>query len=188
MNQKLFIIIHSSDVLSSKIYDQLKSINSYHKSENFPQALTGMYVGYHRLITGGRNYQCRFDGEVGAHDNKQNKEGVSYNTISLGIAWGGDGDLELPSPSARAMLQKQIWAWQATYLIPDANVLYHHSHNTLKTCPGSLFTVDYLRGLLEHKSPEQIAKQYQIENLSEQVSLLQKVVNLFRWLLASKGG
>lgn len=139
MNRPQYILIHCSDDSYTNCFDQLNKINIYHRDERgFPISSLGYWVGYHRLITGDKNYQCRLDTDVGAHCN-QGYDGKtvyapgtyddtkikSMNFQSLGICWGGDGDIQFPTPIQYGLLQKQIWEWQDKWKIPNENVLFH---------------------------------------------------------------
>lgn len=163
--------------------DQFNAVNEYHKSEGFPLSSLGYFVGYQRMITGGKNYQARVDSEMGAHTN-QVENGVSINCLSLGICFGGDGDIEYPQAADYDLLQKQIWAWQDMYGIPNDRVKYHRFFNTAKTCPGSLLGDDWMKHLLDRapiaKPADQEAKQVAI--LTQQISWLQQLIALMRQL------
>lgn len=114
----------------------------------------GLFVGYHRLITGDKNYQCRLDTDVGAHCN-QKEGGVSVNFQSLGVCIGFDGDIEFPLATHYQMLQQQVWDWQDVYHIPNENIRFHRYYAYVegKTCPGSLMTDQWLKYLLHRPLP-----------------------------------
>lgn len=174
MNHPDKIIVHGTDVSYQKLKNQLNSVNQYHKSKGFPLSRLNYWVGYHRLITGGKNYICKYDTEEGAHT-------LGQNLQSLGVCVGFDGDIEYPHPDDYALLQKQVWAWQDMYSIPDSQVYFHRQFNNLKTCPGSLLGVEWLEELLRRtprlKPEEQEEKQKEI--LRQKISLLQKIINLY---------
>jgi hypothetical protein len=149
INNPKYIIFHTSDVSYGISNNQYFSINTYHRDvRQFPVSSLGIYVGYHRLITGGKNIQCRLDTDEGAHCN-QVKDGVSMNFQSLGVCIGFDGDVEYPTQADAIMLRDQIWAWQEKYNIPIDRVLFHRDFATNKTCPGKLITRDWLYQLLK---------------------------------------
>ena len=174
MNNLDKIIIHGTDVSWQKLRDQFSSVNQFHKLRDFPLSRLGFWVGYHRLITGGKNYKCKYDSEEGAHT-------IGQNFTSLGVSVGFDGDIEYPHPDDYVLLQKQVWAWQDMYQIPDSQVFFHRSFNTLKTCPGSLLGVEWMAELLRRtprlKPEEQEEKQKEI--LRQKISLLEKIINLY---------
>ena len=199
-NQIKYIVIHCSDVSERSIFDQLKSINEYHRDvKMFPKSSLNYWVGYHYLITGNTIYQCRADGDVGSHCN-QGYDGIkvyppgsglalSMNYQSCGICWGGDGDIEFPSPKHYELLQKKVWEVQDKYKIPNERVFFHRKFSISKTCPGSLITDQWLKDLLTRPKviPETpktdsclsviIEKDKQISRLQE---LVQSIINFFR--------
>lgn len=146
-NKPIYILIHCSDISEKTHPDQFREIDIYHKQRGFPISFLGYYVGYHRLITGGKNYYCRHDEDEGAHCN-QVVDGLSMNFQSLGVCWAGDGDTEMPSEIHYKLLQEQVWAWQDKYSIPNKNVRFHRDYATWKTCPGGLITRAWLETLL----------------------------------------
>ncbi len=160
MNNPKYIIVHCSDVSYKTSSDQYASINKYHKDERgFPVSKSGQYVGYHSLITGGKNWRPRQDDEMGAHCN-QEYDGVNIfptgtgkaqtmNLQSLGVCVGFDGDVELPTQADAVMLRDQIWAWQDKYGIATKDVRFHRDFATGKTCPGSLVTRAWLEQLIK---------------------------------------
>lgn len=181
MNEPKYIIIHCSDVSRLAASDQFKSIDNYHKGQYFPISSLGYYVGYHSLITGGKNYKCRLDSDVGAHCNQQ-IEGKSLNFQSLGVCIGFDGDVEYPDGTQYKLLQDQVWTWQKQYNIPNDRVKLHREFATSKTCPGSLITKEWLAGLLAYPQPvtkpvEQCIKQENIIKEQEsKISILQSII------------
>lgn len=183
MNTPKYIVIHSTDVSWKKNPDQFLAVNSYHQSEAFPKSSLGYFVGYHRLITGGKNYKARQDFEGGAHTN-QVVDGLSMNVQSLGICFGGDGDIEYPNPADYDLLQKQVWSWQDAYKIPNDKVFFHRHFNTAKTCPGSLLGDEWMRNLLARtpapKPEDQEEKQKAI--LMQKISWLQQLIALYQQL------
>lgn len=124
-NNPKYILIHCSDISYKKVPNQFHSININHRDvRNFNMSSLGWNVGYHRLITGGRNYRCRVDEEYGNHCNTI-IDGLSMNFQSLGICWAGDGDIELPTLVDYNLIQKQVLEWQDIHKIPDKNVYFH---------------------------------------------------------------
>lgn len=173
VNKPKYIVVHCSDTSEKKLFNQLSSIDSYHKSQTFPKGSLGHYVGYHYLVTGNKLYQCRLDTDEGAHCN-QVVGGKSMNVQSLGICWGGDGDIEYPNPTHYALLKAKIQELQDKYKIPNDKVLYHRHFNKSKTCPGVLLTDDYLKAILRRDNSDLMA----------QISTLQKLVDSLKRLLS----
>jgi len=158
INTPRLILIHSTDYPRRIIANQFNSCNEWHKARDFPLSLLGNYIGYHRLITGEKNYQAREDNEVGAHCNKV-YQGKSVNFQSLGVCIGFDGDIEPVTDIEYNLLQKQVWEWQDKYNIPNNRVVFHRFFVKEKTCPGSLLNDAWLaRLLLRPIEPTEVAK------------------------------
>lgn len=193
-NNPKYIVVHCSDVSNRDIFDQFNVINQSHK-ERFNQiSILGDWVGYHRLITGDKNYKCKEDWEEGCHTN-QTVDGISMNLQSLGICIGFDGDVEYPTQKQYDLAKDQILSWMALYSIPRANVKMHRFYNTAKTCPGSLITQDWIDKIttytinLPPKPPEQTEKQQDLINTQQDslklqiIDLAQKVISLLKQLI-----
>jgi len=151
-NTPKMILIHCTDASYKSIPDQFIPCNGWHKDRDFPLSSLGYYIGYHRLITGEKNYQARLDTDVGAHCN-QTVNGLSVNFQSLAVCIGFDGDIEMPTSMQYALTQKQIWDWQDQYHIPNDQVFFHRHFNTEKSCPGSLLSDAWLTTLLTRPTP-----------------------------------
>lgn len=180
VNNPKYIIIHCTDVSQKTIWDQLDSVNKYHKGLGFTFSSLGFYVGYHRLITGGKNYKCKEDNEEGCHTN-QSENGISINFQSLGICVGFDGDVEFPDPIHMKLLKEQVLAWQKQYNIPNICVKFHRYFNLMKTCPGGLIKQSWLDALLEPIEPTskpatQQTKQDALINIQDQLNVVQKAI------------
>lgn len=151
-NTARYIVIHCTDYSYRKMFDQFVACNGWHKDRDFPISSKGLYIGYHRLITGDLNYQTRADDEEGAHCN-QRVNGVSMNFQSLGVCVGFDGDIEQMTPKQYELLQKQVWEWQDKYNITNDRVKLHRDYATDKTCPGKLITDEWLKNFLQRPLP-----------------------------------
>lgn len=189
-NSPKYILVHCTDYSYSQLFDQRKACEGWHKDRDFPVSSLGSQVGYHVLITGDINYQCRLDEDEGAHCNTV-VNGLSMNYQSLGIAIGFDGDIEMPTATQYALLQKQVWAWQDKYNIPNDKVYYHRAFSPSKTCPGSLLDDKWLKTLLTRPKPVItpskpletmcIAQEEEIKKLKEQLSWFDRIVSaIFR--------
>lgn len=193
---KKYIVIHDSAVSEKKIFDQFESINAYHRDiRGFPVSSLGIYVGYHALVTGGKNYLCRVDDEIGSHCNQEfdgvniypvnTGKALSMNIQSLGVCVGMDGDHEVPTSEHYQLLQKQVWDWQDKYQISNDKVFFHRKFNTGKTCPGNMIDQIWLDKLLE-RSPIPTAPctdvKVELETEKQKVSNLQSLINsLIAW-------
>jgi len=147
VNIPTYILVHCTDYPMSKMENQLKACDGWHKDRGFPKSSLNWYVGYHRLITGGENHQTRLDNDEGAHCN-QVVDGKSMNIQSLAVCMGFDGDVEMPAQYQVDLLREQIWAWQDKYGVPDARVKFHRFFAKDKSCPGKLLTEDWLAKLI----------------------------------------
>ncbi len=177
MNKPTKIIVHSTDVSWTKNRDQFHAVDQYHHSRGFPESRSGSFVGYHSLITGGKNYRPKLDSEEGAHT-------IGQNLTSLGVAVGFDGDVEYPHPEDYALLKRQVQNWQDSYLIPNEEVHFHREFNPQKTCPGALLGKEWMGELLKRetvgKPEDQEEKQRAI--LMQKISLLKKLIDLYTQL------
>ena len=146
-NNVKWIIIHGTDYAKSVLPDQFIACNGWHKDRRFPVSSLGYFTGYHRLITGRKNYQARLDTDEGSHCNQQ-VNGISLNFQSLGVCVGFDGDIEQMDVVEYDLLQKQVWAWQDQYGITNEYVKFHRFFSPQKTCAGSLLGDTWLKTLL----------------------------------------
>lgn len=180
VNKPKYIIIHCTDVSQKDAWDQFDSVNRYHKGLGFTRSNSGLYVGYHRLITGGRNYKCKEDDEEGCHTN-QSENGQSINFQSLGVCVGFDGDVEFPSPEHMKLLKEQVKLWQEQHNIPNIFVKFHRYFNLYKTCPGGLIKQNWLDSILEPSEPtykpeSQQKKQDALINIQNQLNWIEKAI------------
>lgn len=196
-NVPKYHVTHCSDVSYAANKDQFNSINTYHRDEReFPKSSLGFFVGYHNLFTGGKQYKCREDWEVGAHCN-QGYDGVtvyppgtpgklSMNYQSLGDCIGFDGDIEMPPLIELGLFQKRLWEVQDKY--PNIIFEFHRDFATGKTCPGSLITPKWLTDLLVRPStviPPKPVEKMCVAQEKEIVELKKKLVwyeEIFKWI------
>lgn len=161
VNIPKYIVIHCTDVSYKVNSDQFKSTNDYHRDvREFPISSLGFYVGYQYLYTGGREYICRKESDVGAHCN-QGFDGttvyepgtpgkLSMNYQSIGLCCGFDGDIEKMPDAEYKLLQNRVWDIQNRYGINQ--VFFHRHFATSKTCPGGLINDQWLSALLKRPS------------------------------------
>lgn len=146
-NNPRYILVHCTDTPYKKGVSQFHAVNEYHKSGHpqspFPISSIGYHGGYHKIITNGFSLRYRVDSDPGAHCNSV-VDGVSMNYQSLSLAIGFDGDREYPPALETQLAVQDIKDWQKKYSIPNDRVLFHRDFNTLKTCPGSLITREWL--------------------------------------------
>ena len=177
-NNPLYIIVHCSDVPKSN-KQQFWSINRYHKSLGFPVSTLGHHGGYQILVNGGKEYRYREDYEIGAHCNTP-VNGTSMNLQSLGLCWGGDGDIEFPDDKDVELMRARIQKWQAKYNIPSERVFIepHRHWNDQKTCYGSLLADDWALQLVKPtpKPPSEEEKREELLKLRR--TLLDQLLDL----------
>lgn len=198
-NNPRYIVIHCSDVSEKTQWDQFSSINTYHRDvRGFPRSSAGLFVGYHYLITGGKEYKCKEDWEEGAHCN-QIVDGVSMNFQSVGVCVGFDGDVEFPSPEHMTLLKKRVRALQQRYGITNDRVKFHRDFQPAKTCPGSLVTRAWYDAYVSNdsvpptipiepspKPKSEVQKQEEIRKIQAQVPLLRQLVDALVKLLTAR--
>lgn len=202
-NVPKYYLIHCTDVSYTKNKDQFQATNNYHRDvRQFyeSEVYKGNFVGYHRLFTGGKEYKCKEDWEVGCHCNQgydgvkvyppgtQGKLSVNYQSIGGCVAF--DGDIEEMPLIEKGLLQKHIWEMQDKYQILDKNVLFHRFFTGIsKTCPGSLLDEQWLATLLirpvETPIPPKpidrtcVAQEAEIKQLKERLKWYEIVLNFF---------
>lgn len=73
---------------------------------------------------------------------------LGQNRTSLGFCFVGNYDLTLPAEKLLKTGAKLIRLWMKLYNIPKDRVYKHHDFADYKTCPGTRFSIDALRGFL----------------------------------------
>ena len=195
-NNPKYILVHCSDIDSKLVADQFTGVNRTHRDErNFNTSSLGFNVGYHVFVTGGVAYRARVDTEYGNHCNNL-VDGLSMNFQSLGICFGIDGDIELPSQGMVNLARAQILEWQRLYNIPNERVLFHRDFSKTKSCPGSLISRGWLEeNILEMPKPPVVEVKEEIkeevkeevkEKITDKKSLWTKILNVIKLLLCIK--
>lgn len=191
-NNPRWIILHCTDYSYRLMKDQFLACNGWHRDRDFSVSSLGYYVGYQRLITGGKNNQARLDTDEGCHTN-QVVDGVSMNIQSLAVCVGFDGDLEFPLPEDYALLQKQVWDWMDQYMIPPSKIKFHRHFAVGKTCPGSLITDQWLSDLLKRPLPVPPPESVKlneclatVDTQKKQITLLQSIIESIKNFLNKK--
>lgn len=180
VNNPKYIIVHCTDIPKANT-TQFFQINAYHRDfREFPKSSLCYHGGYHILVNGGKEYRYMEDWEVGSHCNSV-IDGESMNFKSLGLGWGGDGDIEFPDDTDLELIKARLKKWQEKYDIPNERVFIgpHRRWTPTKTCYGSLLADDWAFLLLNPpaKSAEILTKQAQIEMYEN------KLINLLRELI-----
>lgn len=176
INTPRYIIVHCSDCPTTSIPDQFLAINSWHKDRDFPLSSLGYYGGYHKLVSNGKVYRYREDNEEGAHCNEV-VNGQSINFQSIGICWGGDGDIEIPNPADMQLLRNEVQYYMKLYNIPLENIFPHRHFKKTKTCPGSLLSDEWVTNL---GKPKDIEQQTKADMICIKRSLIQELINALK--------
>lgn len=175
------IIVHCSDVSYRVQPDQFNSINSYHRDvREFPKSSLGFFVGYHYLYTGGKEYVCKLETDIGAHCNQQ-VDGKSLNYQSIGLCLGFDGDIEYPPAKEEELLKKRLLDLMKRYNIKRKDVEFHRAYATDKTCPGSLITDKWLDDILAEPIATPIVKPIENSCYQEKETIKLQQQKLSMW-------
>ena len=166
MNKKLLIIHHSS-VSRETQPAQFYAINRYHREKWGMKSSLGYYHGYtHYMGTNGVITQTRSLDEEGIHTKGHNKSG------NIGICLAGNFSMELPNDKQIESLKKFI-ADNINY-----EIMFHNELGTT-TCPGTLFTRDYLDKVVLGKKPKLLkADKEKQELITRYNSLLSRLKEL----------
>jgi hypothetical protein len=176
-----YIVIHHSAFQSKA--NQLQGINNYHKAKWNMKSTLGWYVGYNYLIdVDGKTINTRAIGE-------ETMAQVGHNLDSISICLAGDFNRNLPSKAQKRSLRTLMAILEKQY--PEAEPKLHRDVQANRTCPGRLFTTDYLdviiRGLFVEADDEDKAKKKAIENeLRKSITLLRALVRKLQDLLKAK--
>lgn len=166
---KKLLILHHSAVSRIKAPSQFYAINNYHKQKWNMKSCKGYYHGYtHYLGTNGVITQTRCLDEEGMHTIGYNKSG------HIAICLAGDFNVELPSDKQIASLRAFIQEHE------QYEVKFHRELQKNRTCPGILFTREWLEAILNKEEQEKK------EDLQEKINtlniLMEKLSNLLRLL------
>jgi len=71
------------------------------------------------------------------------------NRVALHVCCVGNFDLEAPGLSLlRTLVRRVVLPWMTEFGIPPENIVGHRDFNHEKSCPGSKFDLDILRGMV----------------------------------------
>jgi len=108
----------------------------------------GYHAGVELVLSGGEvNYEIlmgRAWDRSGAHCRGQNHD-------SLGICFVGNYDIIPPPKKALIAGAKIIALWLRLFDLSLDDVYSHHHFNIYKSCPGTLFDMDYLKTCIRGK-------------------------------------
>src|SRR3990167_8147134 len=132
------IIIHHTAVWWQ--WSQLRSVDEYHKSIDFPKSSFNFWVGYTYFIEKDGNLtQTRTDTEMQAHTR-------GANTDSIGICLAGNFDYEKPSQAQLIALKGLLLRKMTEHAILPQNIFGHRVYAS-KSCPGFLFKESELKSM-----------------------------------------
>ena len=156
-NKPTRIFIHTTDADYEKIPNQFFAVNRWHKKRfgEYCKSSMGYYGGYHILISNGKEYRYR-------EDREESCAAKGYNTSSLSVAIGFDGDIQMPKPKDIELLKKRLRKWSDKYQIPLTSVEFvgpHRLVNHLKTCYGSLLSDDWGVKLMQEVEKDSSGKE-----------------------------
>lgn len=185
INPKIkYLAIHHTAVSRLSGNSQLNGVNAYHKQKWNARSTLGWYVGYNRFIdVNGAFTETRVIGEETIANRGHNCD-IEQRCDTISICLAGNFNSELPSDVQIKVLQDQIALIQKGY--PDIEITFHRDLQANRTCPGKLFTKEYLkiRILQEVKKPDTVDKEKaeKIAELMEKISLLTILLNLWKRL------
>ena len=161
-----YLIIHHTAVSRETQKAQFFPTNRYHKQKWNMVSKFGYYHGYtHFVGTNGAITQVRGLGEEGMHTIGHNKSG------NIAVCLAGNFNVELPNIKQVESLRKLIRD------NPDYQIAFHRDLQINRTCPGNLFTKDYLKNvILQEVVKEKNEKQYQISNLQKKLDYLRELL------------
>ena len=184
-----YLAIHHTAVSRMSGQSQLKSVNTYHKNKGWSDrpSILGWYVGYNFFIdVNGKNTHTRGIGEetfavVGHNCNVPEK----CDTISVCLA--GNYHVETPSDPQIASLRAFIYEMVQRY--PNIEITFHRSLQANRTCPGDLFTREYLDKIILQTTPpvcDPVDKEKQIEigKLQKENTALWSIIKELQKILA----
>lgn len=171
-----YIAIHHTAVSREKQKVQLWAVNRYHQEKDWdsgedcwyqgePSSL-GWWVGYNYFIeVDGTLTQCRMEGEETIAQTGHNCD-VPERCDTISICLAGDFNIELPNQKQVKTLRRFIND------MPYSEVVFHRDLQANRTCPGKLFTKEYLRHIQdEYENPDEEDKKKQ-ERMAEQQSVI----------------
>lgn len=71
------------------------------------------------------------------------------NTLAMHACVVGNFDLAPPDAQLiQVLVERVVRPWMHMYEIPSDHIVGHHDYNPHKTCPGTRFDLNFLRGLV----------------------------------------
>lgn len=172
MNTKQ-IAIHHTAVSRESNFRQLAAVDKYHKGKWNMKSTLGWYVGYNFFIdTDGSLTQTRAIGEE-TMANKGHNCDVEERCDTISVCLTGDFNRELPSDKQIEALKGFIEDFN--FLYSDIKTVLHRGIQTNRTCPGGLFTKQYLdiRILNKGETHSDITKKIELSTIIEELGFLE---------------
>lgn len=148
MNKKYLAIHHTA--VKNKNNSQLLAVDRFHKQKWNMKSSLGYYVGYNDFIdlnavlAHTRAYSEETMAVVGHNCDIE----ATCDTISVCLA--GDFNQELPNDKQIIALKIYIAKIKTDY--PNIEITFHRNLQDGRTCPGALFTQDYLDNVIMEKN------------------------------------
>ena len=184
-----YLVIHHTAVSRASGKNQRDAVNTYHKNKNWgtvkspwyqkTASTLGYYIGYNYFIdVDGSVTHTRAVGEETIAQNGHNCD-VLKRCDAISVCISGDFSVELLSDTQITQLRNTLKGLLVKY--PQAAVVFHSDIQKDRTCPGKLFTKEYLNTRILQTIPPELdvkdaEKKKQIESLMQQVSVLQKLL------------
>lgn len=146
---KKYLTIHHTAVKQEGT-NQLNAVNLYHKQKWNMKSSLGWFVGYNDFIdTNGIITHCRdFYEETMAIVGHNCDTDAKCDTISVCLS--GDFNQELPNDKQIIVLKTYIKKIKENY--SNIEITFHRNLQTGRTCPGALFTKEYLENVILEKN------------------------------------
>ena len=184
-----YLAIHHTAVSREKQSNQLYAVNRYHQEKWGMQSSLGWYVGYNTFIdVNGSVTKTRSIGEETIAQKGHNCD-VESRCDTISVCLAGNFNEELPNDNQINTLRKYIGEIKKDY--PGIMVTFHRHLQDNRTCPGILFTNDYLNvriigGTQVKDDSVDKEKSQKITQLQSQLDSLRAVLAKLMALLSNK--
>lgn len=169
-----YIAIHHTAVSREKNQYQASAVNRYHKDKWSMKSKLGWFIGY--------NFFCEPNGvrfntrEIGEETmaNKGHNCDIASRCDTISYCFTGNFNNELPTDAQIEDFREFVEEMREDY--PKIKVVFHRDIQTGRTCPGKLFTQDYLETAVLKKKEiksDKVDKEKEI-NIEEAAAALSK--------------
>lgn len=177
---KRYLCLHHTAV-KQKGLNQLNAVNLYHKQKWNKKSSLNWFVGYNDFIdTDSTLTHCRdYFEETYAVIGHNCDIDAKCDTIHVCLA--GDFNQELPNDKQVIALKAYVAKIKADY--PNIKITFHRDLQVERTCPGALFTQNYLDNVIMKKNtnpPDFIddIKSKQITNCQEELKASRSLIQM----------